>query len=61
MDADDPKDFRICPRPAERRSLRLPLDVWTQIDQLAASLDMSANALIRFYIGQGLRNKDRPG
>ncbi len=43
------------PRPSEDVTLRLPLDALTSIDRIAASRDMSREALIKFYIGQGLR------
>jgi len=43
------------PRPSEDVTLRLPLDALDSIDRIAASRDMSREALIKFYIGQGLR------
>jgi len=42
-------------RPSEDVTLRLPLDALASIDRIAASRDMSREALIKFYIGQGLR------
>jgi len=43
------------PRPSAEVSLRLPLDVLASLDQIAPTRSMSRDALLRFYIGQGLR------
>ena len=43
------------PRPATDVTLRLPLDVLASLDQIAPTRSMSRDALLRFYIGQGLR------
>jgi hypothetical protein len=43
------------PRPSAEVTLRLPLDVLASIDRIAATRDMSREALLRYYIGQGLR------
>ncbi|MCI0525028.1 MAG: hypothetical protein L0Y75_07160 [Acidobacteria bacterium] len=47
--------LRPRPRPSEDVILRLPLDALASIDRIAASRDMSREAIIKFYIGQGLR------
>ncbi len=36
-------------------SLQIPVDTLASIEKVAASRDMSLQALIKFYIGQGLR------
>ena len=43
------------PRPSETVSLQLPIDALASIDRVAASRDTSREALMKFYIGQGLR------
>jgi hypothetical protein len=43
------------PRPAEDVTLSIPLDALASIDRIAATRDMSREALMKFYIGQGLR------
>jgi hypothetical protein len=43
------------PRPSEDVTLRIPLDALASIDRIAAARDMSREALMKFYIGQGLR------
>jgi Ribbon-helix-helix protein, copG family len=43
------------PRPSEEVSLRVPLEALASIDRIAAARDMSREALMKFYIGQGLR------
>ena len=48
-------DLLVSPRPSETISLRMPLDVVESLRVEAASRDMSLEALLRFYIGAGLR------
>lgn len=43
------------PRPAETLSLQVPRDVVASLQKVAASRDMSVNALLKLYVGQGLR------
>jgi hypothetical protein len=43
------------PRPAETVSLQVPHDVVASLQKVAASRDMSVDALLKLYIGQGLR------
>jgi hypothetical protein len=47
--------FRPHHRPSESISLRIPLDALETIKRIAASRDTSVEALLKFYIGQGLR------
>ncbi|MGH9940437.1 MAG: hypothetical protein ACREAM_29695 [Blastocatellia bacterium] len=42
-------------RPSEDVTLRIPLDALASIDLVAAARDMTREALMKFYIGQGLR------
>ncbi|HET6228584.1 MAG TPA: hypothetical protein VFE05_00815, partial [Longimicrobiaceae bacterium] len=48
-------EFRPRPRPSESVSIRVPLDALETIKRIAASRDMSVEALLKFYIGEGLR------
>lgn len=43
------------PRLAEAVTLRLPVDALASLERVAATRDMSREALMKFYIGQGLR------
>ena len=43
------------PRPQETVSLKIPTDTLESLKKVAASRDMSVEALLKFYIGQGLR------
>lgn len=43
------------PRPSEDVTLRIPLDALASIDRIAGARDMTREALMKFYIGQGLR------
>jgi hypothetical protein len=43
------------PRPSEDVTLRVPLDALASIDRIASARDMTREALMKFYIGQGLR------
>jgi hypothetical protein len=54
MDSEKTK-LQLRPRPSEVVSLSVPTDTLADLDRVAASRDMSLQALLRFYIGQGLR------
>ncbi len=45
----------IQPRPSESVSLEIPKDTLESLKRVAGSRDMSLQALLKFYIGQGLR------
>jgi hypothetical protein len=45
----------LCRRPAEVVSLKLPADLLATVRRIAQTRDMPQDALLRFYIGQGLR------
>ena len=46
---------RIRPRPAADITLRVPVDTLASLEKIAASRDMSIEALIKLYVGHGLR------
>jgi hypothetical protein len=48
-------EVRLRPRPAEAVSLNIPLDTLESLKAVAESRDMSLSGLLKFYIGQGLR------
>jgi hypothetical protein len=48
-------EMKIRPRETEVVSLAIPQDVLASIEKVAANRDMSAQALLKLYIGQGLR------
>ena len=47
--------LQLHPRPKETVHLEMPTDTLESLKKVAASRDMSAEALLKFYIGQGLR------
>ena len=47
--------LQLRPRTAEIVSLNIPIDTLASIEKIAANRDMSVQALLKFYIGQGLR------
>ncbi len=46
---------QLRPRTAEIVSLNIPIDTLASLDTIATNRDMSVEALLKFYIGQGLR------
>ncbi|MCI0489161.1 MAG: hypothetical protein L0229_21420 [Blastocatellia bacterium] len=52
---EDSIELHLRPRPSEKVSLNIPEDTLESLRRIAASRDMSCEALIKFYIGQGLR------
>ncbi|MCI0441232.1 MAG: hypothetical protein L0177_19190 [Chloroflexi bacterium] len=52
-DFDFEIDFR--PRESEMVSIKMPKDVVKSLKKVAIKRDMSFEALLKFYIGQGLR------
>ncbi|MEG4985552.1 hypothetical protein QUB08_07220 [Microcoleus sp. BR0-C5] len=47
--------LQLRPRTAEIVSLNIPIDTLESLEKIAANRDMSVEALLKFYIGQGLR------
>jgi len=54
--AEEGFELRLRPRPMTALTIRVPLDTLTSLEKAAASRDMSVEALIKLYVGQGLRN-----
>lgn len=52
---DEAGALRLRPRPSESVSLSIPVDTLEAVRRVAATRDMSPEALLKFYIGQGLR------
>ncbi|MFL5384504.1 MAG: hypothetical protein ACJ8GN_18440 [Longimicrobiaceae bacterium] len=54
----DPQEItllRVHPRPSEDITVAIPVDTLATLREVAETRDMSLEALLRFYIGQGLR------
>jgi hypothetical protein len=47
--------LQLRPRTAEIVSLNIPIDTLASLEKIAANRDMSVEALLKFYIEQGLR------
>lgn len=47
--------LRLRSRPSTTINLSMPLDTLVALEKVAAGRDMSVEALIKFYVGQGLR------
>jgi hypothetical protein len=52
---EEESPLRIRPRETEVVSITLPKDVLASLKKVAAERDMSFQALLKLYIGQGLR------
>lgn len=50
-----PSELSFRPRETTLVTLNIPLDTLDALEQVAASRDMSIEALLKLYIGQGLR------
>ena len=48
-------ELRFRERPSQVITIHLPVEVVESLEQVATSRDMTLEALIRFYIGQSLR------
>jgi hypothetical protein len=53
---EDSFEVRLNPRPSEIFHLQIPADTLASLEKVAASRDMSLQALLRLYVGQGLRH-----
>ena len=51
----DESPNRLRNRPSEIVELSIPVDTLARLRELAAARDMSPEALLKFYIGQGMR------
>ena len=47
--------LKLHPHETEKVSIKIPKDALNDLKHVAANRDMSAQALLKFYIGQGLR------
>lgn len=47
--------LHLKPRPVETLSIQIPKDTLDSLKKVATSRDMSVEALLKFYIGQALR------
>lgn len=47
--------LNVRPRPTETVSIKIPTDTLESLQKIAAIRDMSVEALLKFYIGQCLR------
>ena len=48
-------EIRLKPRITETVSINIPIDTLESLKKVADSRDMSVAALLKFYVGQGLR------
>ena len=53
--SDEEFELRLRPRVTETVSIEIPADTVESLKKVAASRDMSMEALLKFYIGQSLR------
>ena len=51
-----PTELTFRPRPTTSVTLSIPTDTLESLQQVAANHDMSVEALLKLYIGQGLRH-----
>lgn len=51
-----PSELKLRPRPSTTLSLKIPTDTYENLERIAAARDMSLDALMKLYIGQGLRH-----
>jgi hypothetical protein len=54
--AEFPNELHIRPRPSTAVTLKLPNDTFVTLQEVAANRDMAVEALLKLYIGQGLRH-----
>jgi hypothetical protein len=52
---DNEYELHLRPRPSKTVSIEIPEESLESLEKVAAGKDMSLQALIRFYVGQGLR------
>ena len=53
--AEFPTELHLRPRPSKPITLAVPTDTLTTLEAMATNRDMSVEALMKLYIGQGLR------
>ena len=52
---DEEVTLRVRPRPTEPVSINIPVDTLDTLKRVAHNRDMSVEALLKLYVGQGLR------
>jgi hypothetical protein len=52
-----PTELKLRPRPSTAVELKVPTDTYEQLERIAVVREMSAEALMKLYIGQGLRQE----
>ncbi|MBH8553212.1 hypothetical protein I8751_12690 [Nostocaceae cyanobacterium CENA357] len=52
---DDELELDLKPRATETVSIEIPTETLQSLKKIAANRDMSLDALIKFYVGQSLR------
>lgn len=52
---DEELELRIRPRPGQQVTIDIPIDTLETLKKVADSRDMSYQALLKLYVGQGLR------
>jgi hypothetical protein len=52
-------ELNLRPRATETVSIKIPTDTLQSLQKVAASRDMSVEALLKLYIGQNLRQDNR--
>ena len=55
MSNNEEMKLQVHPRVTEVLSIKIPRDTLTSLEEVADNKDMSIEALLKFYIGQGLR------
>ncbi|MGH9801034.1 MAG: hypothetical protein ACRD82_11770 [Blastocatellia bacterium] len=55
MIAQEGFELRFRPRTSSEVTIQVPNDVLTSLQKIAESRDMPVEALIKLYVGQGLR------
>ena len=55
--SDEAYDLKVRPRTTQSVTLNVPGDVMEALQRIADSRDMSVAALMKLYIGQGLRQE----
>lgn len=55
MDSEETMKLTFRSRPSETVTLVIPADTLKSLQKIAATHDMSVEALIKLYVGQGLR------
>jgi hypothetical protein len=55
MNNNEELQLKLHPRPAQTVSRKIPIDTLQSLEKIATTRDMSVEALLKFYIGQCLR------